>query len=148
MIRESQNHSAGVKILLVDDHQQLRDTRALMLSAHGYEVEAVRDTTEACLRWHANRPDLVLLALSETADPAFHACPGIRESMPAQRVGYLLAQSQYLCPVFLDGGVILQGEGSEDFLGRVQAMLSGVLDAPVGAPQGAGGAADRQTTGE
>jgi len=148
VIRESQNHSAGVKILLVDDHQQLRDTRALMLSAHGYEVEAVRDTTEACLRWHANRPDLVLLALSETADPAFHACPGIRESMPAQRVGYLLAQSQYLCPVFLDGGVILQGEGSEDFLGRVQAMLSGVLDAPVGAPQGAGGAADRQTTGE
>ena len=148
MIRESQNHSAGVKILLVDDHQQLRDTRALMLSAHGYEVESARDTAEACLRWHANRPDLVLLALSETADPAFHACPGIRESMPAQRVGYLLAQSQYLCPVFLDGGVILPGEGPEDFLGRVQAMLSGVLDAPVGAPQGAGGAADRQTTGE
>ncbi len=148
MIRESQNHSAGVKILLVDDNPQLRDTRAAMLSAHGYEVEAVRDTTEACLRWHANRPDLVLLALSETADPAFHACPGIRESMPAQRVGYLLAHSQYLCPVFLDGGVILPGEGPEDFLGRVQAMLSGVLDAPVGAPQGAGGAADRQTTGE
>lgn len=148
MIREPQNDSAGIKILLVDDNQQLRDTRAVMLSTHGYEVESVRDTTEACLRWHANRPDLVLLALSDTADRAFKACPGIRESMPAQRVGYLLAQSQYLCPVFLDDFVILQGEGPEDFLGRVQAMLSGILDAPVDVPQGADGAGDRQTTGE
>jgi DNA-binding NarL/FixJ family response regulator len=137
-----------MRILLVDDNQQLRDTRAIMLSTHGYQVESVRDTTEACLRWHANRPNLVLLALSEAADRTFAKCPGIRESMPTQRVGYLLAQSQYLCPVFLDGGVILKGEGPEDFLGRVQEILSGVLDAPVGAPQGAGGAGERQTTGE
>ncbi len=148
MIRGSRNDSGGIKILLVDDNQQLRDTRARMLSTHGYEVESVRDTTEACLRWHANRPTLVLLALSDTADRAFIKCPGIRESMPTQRVGYLLAQSQYLCPVFLDGGVILPGEGPEDFLSRVQEILSGSLDAPVGAPRGAGGAGERQTTGE
>jgi len=112
-----------MRILLVDDNQRLRDTRAAMLSTHGYEVEAVRDTTEACLRWHANRPHLVLLALSDTADRAFIWCQGIRDSVPTQRIGFLLAHTQYLCPVFLEGGVILPGEGPEDFLGRVQAIL-------------------------
>lgn len=126
MIREPQNQGEGTRILLVDDNSQQRNTRALMLSTHGYEVESVHDTREACLRWHANRPHLVLLALSSTADRAFSFCQGIRESVPAQRVGFLLTESQYLCPVFLDGDMILEGEGPEDFLGRVQAMLSGV----------------------
>ena len=148
MIRGSQDDNGGIRILLVDDNPQQRNARALMLSTHGYEVESVSDTMEACLRWHANRPDLVLLALSKTADRDFIWCQGMRDSVPVQRVGFLLAQSQYLCPVFLDGGVILQGEGPEDFLSRVQEILSGVLDAPVGAPQGAGGAGDRQITGE
>ena len=115
-----------MRILLVDDNQQLRDTRAVMLSTHGYEVESARDTTEACLRWHANRPHLVLLALSQAADRDFIWCQGLRDSVPAQRVGFLLAESQYLCPVFLEGGVFLRGEGPEDFLSRVQAMLSEV----------------------
>jgi DNA-binding response OmpR family regulator len=115
-----------MRILLVDDNQHWRDTRSAMLSTHGYEVEAVRDTAEACLRWHLKRPDLVLLALSKTADHDFIWCQGLRDSVPVQRVGYLLAHSQYLCPVFLDGGMILAGEGPEDFLGRVQEILGGL----------------------
>ena len=145
MIRVEQDEARGIRILLVDDDQQLRQRRAAMLSTHGYEVESVRDTTEACLRWHASRPDLVLLALSKNADRTFQACPGIRESMPMQRVGYLLAQSQYLCPVLVEGGVLLRGEGPEDFLSRVQEILSGALEATVGAPQGAGRAAEQET---
>lgn len=115
-----------MRILLVDDDQQLRATRTAMLSTHGYEVESVRDTTEACPRWHANRPHLVLLALSQAADRDFIWCQGLRDAIPAQRIGFLLAQTQYLCPVFLEGGVILPGEGPEDFLVRVQAILSDV----------------------
>ena len=126
MIRGPQDQTTVMRILLVDDNSQLRNTRAGMLTRQGYEVESVSDTTEACLRWHANRPDLVLLALSDAADRAFFWCQGIRDSVPAQRIGFLLAQRQYLCPVFLDGGVLLKGEGPEDFLGRVQAILSGV----------------------
>ena len=126
MIRGPQNQNTLMRILLVDDNSQMRNTRAVMLASHGYEVESVSDTTEACVRWHAKRPDLVLLALSDTADRAFIWCQGIRDSVPAQRIGFLLAQSQYLCPVFLDGGVLLKGEGPEDFLGRVQTILSGV----------------------
>jgi len=135
-----------MRILLVDDNAQLRNTRSIMLSTHGYEVESVSDTTEACLRWHVNRPHLVLLSLSKTADRTFTLCPGIRESMPPQRVGFLLAESQYLCPVFLDGGVILRGEGPEDFLARVQAMLSEV-GAPA-RPAPVPGPGKTQSTGE
>lgn len=145
MIRIAQDETPEIKILLVDDDPQLRATRAAMLSTHGYEVEAVRDTTEACLRWHASRPHLVLLALSKNADRNFILCPGIRESLPTQRVGYLLAQSQYLCPVFVEGGVHLRGEGPEDFLGRVQEILNGDLATAVAVPQGAGRAAERET---
>lgn len=128
MIREPHHDGGGMRILLVDDNSQLRNTRAVMLSTHGYEVESVSDTAEACARWHAKRPDLVLLALSvgEMADQAFIWCQGLRDSIPAQRIGFLLAQTQYLCPVFLDGGVLLQGEGPEDFMGRVHAILRGV----------------------
>ena len=150
MIREPQNEGGRMKILLVDDNSQLRETRALMLSTHGYEVESVSDTAEACLRWHAKRPDLVLLALSmsETADQAFIWCQGIRDSVPAQRIGFLLAHSQYLCPVLLDGGVILQGEGPGDFLARVQAILSGVGVAPAGMPGRITEQGSTQFTGE
>lgn len=135
-----------MRILLVDDNAHLRNTRAVMLSTHGYEVESVQDTTEACLRWAVNRPDLVLLSLSKTADRTFTLCPAIRESIPAQRVGFLLAESQYLCPVFLDGVVILRGEGPEDFLARVQAMLSAV-EAPA-RPAPVQGPSKTQSTGE
>ncbi len=137
-----------MKILLVDDNSQLRNTRAVMLSTHGYEVEAVHDTMEACPRWRANRPHLVLLALSKTADRTFSFCPDIRDSLPAQRVGFLLAESQYLCPVLLEGGVILKGEGPEDFLGRVQAMLSGVGAVPAGVPGKITEQGSTQLTGE
>ena len=148
MIREPKNESGRMRILLVDDNSQLRETRALMLSTHGYEVEAVRDTMEACPRWRVCRPHLVLLALSETADRTFSFCPDIRDSLPTQRVGFLLARSQYLCPVLLEGGVILQGEGPEDFLARVQAILSGVGAAPIGMPGKITEQGSTQLTGE
>lgn len=137
-----------MRILLVDDNSQLRNTRAVMLSTHGYEVEAVPDTMEACLRWHLKRPHLVLLALSKTADRDFIWCQGLRDSVPAQRVGFLLAESQYLCPVFLEGRLILQGEGPGDFLGRVQAMLSGVGAIPAGVPAKVAEPGSTQLTGE
>lgn len=148
MIRERHNESGRMRILLVDDNPQLRESRALTLHRHGYEVEAVRDTLEACPRWRASQPHLVLLALSETADRTFSLCPDIRESLPMQRVGFLLAHSQYLCPVLLEGGVILQGEGPGDFLARVQAMLSGMGAAPAGVPGQITEQGSTQLTGE
>ena len=146
MTREPHHEGSGMRILLVDDNQQLRDTRAVMLSTQGYQVESVRDTTEACLRWHANRPHLVLLALSKAADRDFIWCQGLRDAVPAQRVGFLLAESQYLCPVFLEGGVFLRGEGPEDFLTRVQSMLSEV--AMPARPAQIQGPGRTQSTGE
>lgn len=143
MIREPQHEGDGMRILLVDDDSQLRSARAIMLSTHGYEVESASDTTEACRRGRASRPDLVVLALTATADRTFSFCQEIRKALPAQRVGFLLAESQYLCPVFQDGGMILPGEGPEDFLGRVQEILSGARDLP--ATHGSG---SMQSTGE
>ena len=101
------------------------NAQAMMLSTHGYEVETANNASEARTRWHACRPDLVLLALGDSADGNFGLWQSIREADPAQRVGFLLNSSQNLCRVYLNGEVILRAEGSDDIIERVQKLLSG-----------------------
>jgi DNA-binding response OmpR family regulator len=132
----SREENAGAKILLVGDDSQLMSTQAILLGTHGYEVETAGNASEARARWHASRPDLVLLALSDSADGNFGLWQSIRESDPAQRVGFLLSDSQHLCRVFFDGELVLQGEGPDDIVVRVRALLGEELScaAPVTLP--------------
>lgn len=113
------------KILLVGSNPQLLNAQAIMLNTHGYEVETANNASEARTRWSASRPDLVLLALNDSADGNFGLWQSIRDSDPAQRVGFLLNNSQNLCRVFLNGELILRREGSDDIIERVQKLLAG-----------------------
>lgn len=124
MTEVSGNEGAGARILLVGENLRLMRTQAVMLSTHGYEVETVKDASEARARWRARRPDLVLVALSASAGSNFGVLRSIREWDPAQRVGFLLSGAQYLCRVFFNGELILRGEGPEDIVERVRALLS------------------------
>lgn len=117
---------AGARILLVGDNSRLGSRRAIMLSTHGYEVESIHSAAEAGLTWRANRPDLVLLALTHAADDTFALWRSIRESDPEQRMGFLVSDSQYLCPVFFDGTQVLHGEGPENIVERVRELLDDV----------------------
>ena len=114
------------RILLVGDNSRLRSSRAIMLGSHGYDVESIHSIPEAGRTWRASRPDLVLLALTNAADETFSLWRSIRESYPEQRVGFLVSDSQYLCPVFFDGRRILHGEGPENIVERVRALLAEV----------------------
>lgn len=49
------------RILVVDDEADVRSMLELLLSRHGYEVEAVASGMEAMIAVQARRPDLVLL---------------------------------------------------------------------------------------
>ena len=94
-----------------------------MLSTHGYDVETVHGSCEARTRWHAFRPHLVLLALGDNADRNFGLWQSIRESDPAQRIGFLLNDSQYLCRVLYNGELLLKEEGPADIVERVRTLL-------------------------
>lgn len=96
-----------------------------MLSTHGYMVETAADALDARARRRVFRPDLVLLTLSDASDGTFGLWQSIRDSDPAQRIGFLLGSSQILCRVFLNGELILRREGSDDIIERVQALLAG-----------------------
>lgn len=118
--------NAGTRILLVGGSSLLTSSNAIMLSTHGYEVETAKSASEARARLRACRPDLVLLALGDSADGNFDLWQSIRQSDPAQRIGFLLAGTQYLCRVFLNGKLLLRGEGPEDIVERVRGMLAAV----------------------
>ena len=118
--------NAGASILLVGGSPVLTSANAIMLSTHGYAVETVKSVPEARARMRACRPDLVLLALGDSADGNFDLWHSIRQSNPAQRMGFLLAGTQYLCRVFFNGEMILRGEGPEDIVERVRGMLAAV----------------------
>ena len=126
MTRPPSKKDAPARILLVGDTSRLRGSRAIMLGSHGYDVESIHSPTEAGSTWRASRPDLVLLALTHAADETFALWKSIRQSDPEQRVGFLVSDSQYLCPVFFDGKRILHGEGPENIVERVRELLADV----------------------
>ena len=126
MTRPPRKKDAPARILLVGDTSRLRSSRAIMLGSHGYDVESIPSIPEAGRTWRANRPDLVLLALTHAADESLALWRSIRESDPEQRMGFLVSDAQYLCPVFFDGAQVLVGEGPENIVERVRELLAEV----------------------
>ena len=126
MTTRAPEQDLAARILLVGGSSPLMSTHAIMLSTHGYDVETVRDACEARVRLRACRPDLVLMALGDSADGNFDLWQSIRQSDPAQRMGFLLTGTQHLCRVFFNGELLLRGEGPEDIVERVKGMLAAV----------------------
>ena len=126
MTRPPRKKDVLARVLLVGDTSRLRSSRAIMLGSHGYDVESILSISEAGRTWRDNQPDLVLLALTHAADESFALWRSIRESDPKQRMGFLVSDAQYLCPVFVDGTQVLVGEGPENIVERVRELLAEV----------------------
>ncbi|MCC6620232.1 MAG: response regulator [Deltaproteobacteria bacterium] len=58
----------GGRVLLVDDDDATREALALLIDAAGFEVVAVRSASEALVRFHATRPDVVITDLQLGAE--------------------------------------------------------------------------------
>lgn len=121
---------AGRTILLVEEAARGRNERAIILGAYGYQVETANSPAEGHLRWNASHPDLVLLALDRCSDAARKLWAVIKQAAPQQRIAFLQDDSLYLCPVFYEGTMVRQAEGTGDFLGSIRALLSGPVPAP------------------
>jgi hypothetical protein len=109
-------------ILLVDDNSARRSARAMVLFTHGYDVECAASLAAAQPIFEADKPDLLLIGVSERIRPR-SALQKFGVSHPQQRVGFLLNEGQELCPVWFDGELLMPAEGSDDVVSRVTALL-------------------------
>jgi two-component system, OmpR family, response regulator MtrA len=66
------------RILLVEDDPSIREVTALGLRAAGFTVTTAADGVEGLDRWHADRPDLVLLDVMLPRMDGLEVCRAIR----------------------------------------------------------------------
>jgi CheY-like chemotaxis protein len=79
------------KILLVDDKQ----SNAIMLNSHGYDVESIGNVIEAYLFIQKRHPDLVLLELNKDNGGTFQLWEKLKVSNPKQSVAFLIKDAIY-----------------------------------------------------
>ncbi len=111
------------RILLLDKNQKTRDQHAIVLHASGYDVESAGNDPDAYLLCDSFRPDLVLVGFSEPTAGTRDVTDKMRRQNPNQRIAFLPRESLYLCPVFYNGELLRNGEGSAGFVERVEALL-------------------------
>jgi hypothetical protein len=119
-------------ILLVGDHPPQLNSQAILLGTHGYDVECVRSAA-AGRHCRSTSPDLVLIGFTGRPDEMFVVAHTIQQANPRQRIGFLIHDKQYLCSLSWDGRVIRDGEGPDDLIARVAALLRNGLTKPDGA---------------
>jgi len=73
-----QRETAPCRILVVDDLKDVAESLALLLRAHGHEVEAAHDGLAAIARAERFRPDVVLLDIGMPRLDGYGACRRMR----------------------------------------------------------------------
>ena len=69
-----------MKILLVDDDDDLLDVTAYALRREGFNVIVANDGAQAIRRWEQDRPDLVILDVNMPHFSGFEVCRRIRQA--------------------------------------------------------------------
>jgi CheY-like chemotaxis protein len=110
-------------ILLLEQDQGARSKYALLLQAHGYQVQSTGNEAEAQQLCAAAPPDLVLVGCDDRSQASWALCERLRRGNPKQRIALLHRDTLHLCPLFFNGNLLLKGEVPKDFLGRVEALL-------------------------
>jgi DNA-binding NtrC family response regulator len=111
-------------ILLVDDNENTRTLRALMLATQGYAVDTISTLAGLNHPWENARYRLVLLSMGSGMRGEMGSWKRIQRDHPTQEFMFLLNAAERLCPLFLDGDQIRDEELSDSFLQRVEAALS------------------------
>jgi len=87
----------GKKVLLIDEKQTTRETRANVLRGHGVEVDAADSLQRARVLWRPRRYDLILLDVrGHLPGEALEFYEQIRDVSPRQRFAFLAGSRLYL----------------------------------------------------
>jgi DNA-binding response OmpR family regulator len=68
------------KILVVDDDKNIAQFLVTILRGNGYEVVTAMDGTQAVMRAHREKPDLILLDIMMPGGDGFNVCDKLRLS--------------------------------------------------------------------
>ena len=97
----------GKKVLLIDEKQTTRETRANVLRGHGVEVDATDSLQRARVLWRSRRYDLILLDVrGHLPGEALEFYEQIREVTPRQ-LAFLVGPPLYLSLTW-PGGISLE----------------------------------------
>jgi len=111
------------RILLVEGNADTRNLRAILLSTHGYGVDAIASLADLDDAWQAAHYRLVLLSTIGGVRNDMGSWKRIQHDHPAQGFMLLLDVSERLCPLFFDGVLVRDEEMSDAFLPRIEAAL-------------------------
>jgi len=91
----------GRKVLLIDEKQTTRDTRANVLRSHGVEVDAADSLQRARVLWRPRRYDLILLDVRrQFPGETLQFYEQIRDASPRQRFAFLVGPPVYLSRIW------------------------------------------------
>jgi len=82
-----------IRVLVVDDEQEMGETTKLMLESDGYQTKWVRSGQEALNEITASPPDLVLLDIEMAGMDGYEVCRRIRRNPRTRELPILLATS-------------------------------------------------------
>ncbi len=121
----------GVKILLADDHQIMRDGLRAILAQSGFVVIGEASTgREAIAQAHALRPDLIIMDISMPDLNGIDATRRLASELPSIKVigvsGH--ADSRYSSAMLEAGasGFVLKQAASKDLIAAVPIVMSGM----------------------
>jgi len=98
----------GKKVLLIDEKQTTRGTRANVLRGQGVEVDAADSLQRARVLWRPRRYDLILLDVrGHLPGEALEFYEQIRDVSPRQRFAFLVGPPLYLSLTW-PGGIFLE----------------------------------------
>ncbi|MCR1781659.1 response regulator transcription factor [Nocardioides carbamazepini] len=119
-----------IRVMVVDDHPMWRDAVERDLDAAGFEVVAVAATgAEALARFHATRPQVVVLDLQIPAPSGVEVTAQVLASEPSSRVLILSAsgeQDDVLAAVKAGAtGYLVKSASREELLAAVRRVAAG-----------------------
>lgn len=122
--------STTAKILIVDDHQIVRDGLRLLLAAHKeWEVSGVFDAAAAWRVLETDRPNLLLVDLDLPGENGVSLTSRVRRAYPEVRVLVLTGAGEphQLRAALAAGahGLLRKGDASEQLVSAIRTVLAG-----------------------
>ncbi len=109
-------------IVLIQNDPYLTETRAAILTTHGYSVEVVQSVKEARERCREFQCDLVIVDADKAHTTALELCDEIKQNNPKLNVVLMTGYHVYLdtdCP----DEIIRKEEGPRGFIAKVDNLL-------------------------
>ena len=117
------------RLLLVDDHQLLREMLQEQLESEGFEVVTTGDTTEAIELGAELRPDVAVLDIDMPGRSTFEVASVLQTESPDTRVVFL---SAHVHDAYIEqalaveaSGYLHKGDSLDEILAAIKVVLGG-----------------------